>query len=57
MSEVRKKVLGCFRTAAGATTCFTIRAYLQTMRKQQAGLFDCLVSVFKRQPIQPAWGG
>ena len=57
MSEVRQKVLGCFRTAAGATTCFTIRSYLQTMRKQQAGLFDCLVSVFKGQPIQPAWGG
>jgi len=57
MSKVRQKVSGCFRTDAGATTFFTIRSYLQTMRKQQACLFDCLVSVFKGQPIQPSWAG
>ena len=57
MSKIRQKVSGCFRTNEGATTFFTIRSYLQTMRKQQACLFDCLVSVFKGQPIQPSWGG
>lgn len=57
MSKIRQKVSGCFRTDAGATTFFTIRSYLQTMRKQQACLFDCLLSVFKGQPIQPSWAG
>lgn len=57
MSKVRQKVSGCFRTDEGATTFFTIRSYLQTMRKQQACLFDCLLSVFKGQPIQPSWAG
>jgi len=57
MSKIRQKVSGCFRTNEGATTFFTIRSYLQTMRKQRACLFDCLVSVFKGQPIQPSWGG
>ena len=57
MSKVRQKVSGCFRTDQGATTFFTIRSYLQTMRKQQACLFDCLLSVFKGQPIQPSWAG
>ena len=53
MAKVRQKVSGCFRTAAGAKTFFTIRSYLATMRKQKACLFDCLVSVFLGQPIQP----
>jgi transposase len=53
MAKVRQKVSGCFRTAEGAKTFFTIRSYLATMRKQKAGLFDCLVSVFQGQPIQP----
>lgn len=53
MAKVRQKVSGCFRTAAGAKTFFTIRSYLATMRKQKVGLFDCLVSVFQGQPIQP----
>ena len=56
MAKVRQKVSGCFRTPQGATTFFTIRSYLQTMRKQRACLFDCLVSVFNAQPIQPCLG-
>ena len=56
MAKVRQKVSGCFRTSEGATTFFTIRSYLQTMRKQRACLFDCLVSVFNAQPIQPCLG-
>ena len=53
MAKVRQKISGCFRTPEGATTFFMIRSYLQTMRKQRACLFDCLVSVFNAQPIQP----
>lgn len=53
MSKVRQKVSGCFRTDAGANTFFTIRSYLQTMRKQRVNLFDCLVSVFEANPIKP----
>ena len=55
MSKVRQKVSGCFRTQHGADTFFTIRSYLATMRKQRACLFECLISTFKGQPIQPQW--
>jgi transposase len=53
MSKVKQKISGCFRTEHGADTFFTIRSYLATMTKQKANLFDCLISVFHRQPIQP----
>lgn len=56
MSKVRQKVSGCFRTDAGAKTFFVIRSYLQTMRKQQRCLFECLISVFNAQPVMPAFG-
>ena len=57
MSKVRQKISGGFRTQHGATTFFTIRSYLATMRKQGACLFECLISTFNGQPIQPqlAW--
>lgn len=55
MSKVKQKISGCFRTAHGANTFFTIRSYLATMTKQKANLFDCLLSVFNRQPIQPCF--
>ena len=55
MSKVRQKISGCFRTAHGADTFFTIRTYLATMTKQKANLFDCLLSVFNRQAIQPCF--
>ncbi|MEC5215051.1 transposase [Polaromonas sp. CG_9.5] len=57
MSKVRQKVSGCFRTDAGASTFFTIRSYLATLRKQRACLFECLVSTFRGQPVQPRWAG
>lgn len=57
MSKVKQKISGCFRTEHGAATFFTIRSYLATMAKQKANLFDCLVSVFNRQPIQPNFAG
>ncbi len=55
MSKVKQKISGCFRTAHGADTFFTIRSYLATMAKQKTNLFDCLISVFKAQTIQPCF--
>ena len=55
MAKVKQKISGCFRTEHGAATFFTIRSYLATMTKQKANLFDCLVSTFNRQPIQPCF--
>lgn len=57
MAKVKQKISGCFRTEHGARTFFTIRSYLATMTKQKANLFDCLVSVFNHQPIQPCFVG
>lgn len=53
MSKVKQKISGCFRTGHGADTFFTIRSYLATMTKQKNNLFECLVSMFNRQIIQP----
>ena len=53
MCKVKQKISGCFRTLDGANTFFTIRSYLQTMKKQNANLLDCLTSVFNGQPTQP----
>jgi transposase len=57
MSKVKQKISGCFRTEHGAATFFTIRSYLATMTKQKANLFECLISVFNRQTIQPQFAG
>jgi transposase len=53
MCKVKQKVSGGFRTSHGADTFFTIRSYLATMRKQGHSLFECLVSTFNGQPMQP----
>jgi transposase len=55
MSKVKQKISGCFRTEHGADTFFIIRSYLATMHKQKGNLFDCLVSIFNRQTIQPCF--
>ena len=57
MSKVKQKISGCFRTEHGADTFFTIRSYLATMHKQKGNLFECLISVFNRQTIQPCFAG
>jgi transposase len=57
MAKVKQKISGCFRTEHGADTFFTIRSYLATMAKQKFNLFECLVSAFNRQPIQPCLTG
>lgn len=57
MSKVKQKISGGFRTTEGADTFFTIRSYLATMNKQGACLFECLLSTFKGQPIQPQFAG
>ena len=57
MAKVKQKISGCFRTEHGAQTFFTIRSYLATMAKQKANLFECLLSTFKHQPIQPCFAG
>ena len=53
MAKVKQKISGCFKTEHGAHTFFMIWSYLATMTKQKTNLFDCLVSVFNRQTIQP----
>ena len=55
MSQVKQQISEGFRTTQDADTFFTI--YLATMRKQQACLFDCLVSTFKNQPMRRCLAG
>ena len=40
MSKVRQKISGGFRKAHGASTSFTIRTYLATMREQKCNMTD-----------------
>jgi transposase len=53
MCKVKQKISGCFRTLNGARDFFTIRAYLATMKKQNANLLHCLTQTFQGQPTQP----
>jgi transposase len=49
MPRVKLKVVGCFRTAAGADAFCAIRSYLITMGKQGHNAFECLALAFQGQ--------
>ena len=54
MLKVKGKISGCFRTFEGATRFCRFRSYLQTCGKQGLNRLDCLISVFRGEPILPA---
>ena len=56
MPEVRQKISGCLRTEEGADIYCLIRAYLATMNKQGANLFNALTQTFRGTPPQPNFG-
>jgi transposase len=56
MLKVQQKIAGSFRVDSGSEAFARIRGYLSSMRKQGVGLLAALQSVFKGQPIYPAWG-
>jgi hypothetical protein len=53
--KVQQTIAGSFRADSGAQAFARIRGYLSSMRKQGVALFAALQSVFKGQPIYPAW--
>ena len=55
MPKVKQKVSGCFRTLQGAQTYCVIRSYCATMQKQEANIFESLVTTFKGAPPQPCF--
>ena len=55
MLKVKGKISGCFRTPEGATRFCRARSYLQTCGQQGLNRLDCLVSVFRGDPILPAF--
>ena len=55
MLKVKSKISGCFRTLVGATRFCRLRSYLQTCGKQGLNRLDVLISVFRGEPILPAF--
>ncbi|WP_394795078.1 transposase [Armatimonas sp.] len=55
MLKVKGKISGCFRTLEGATRFCRARSYLQTCGKQGLNRLECLISVFRGEPILPAF--
>lgn len=55
MLKVKSKISGCFRTLEGATRFCRLRSYLQTCGKQGLNRLDALISVFRGDPILPAF--
>lgn len=55
MLKVKSKISGCFRTLQGATRFCRLRSYLQTCGKQGLNRLNALISVFRGEPILPAF--
>lgn len=55
MLKVKGKISGCFRTLEGATRFCRLRSYLQTCGKQGLNRLECLCSIFRGEPILPAF--
>ena len=55
MLKVKSKISGCFRILEGATRFCRLRSYVQTCGKQGLNRLECLVSVFRGEPILPAF--
>ena len=55
MLKVHQKIAGSFRADTGSEAFARIRGYLSSMRKQGVGLLAALQSVFRGQPLYPAW--
>ena len=53
MMKVKQKISGCFRTNRGAQNFCDVRSYISTLRKQQLGILDGLVSVFQGPILLP----
>jgi len=56
MPKVKQKISSCFRTFDGAAAFYTIRSYLETVRKQGVDLLHALVHSFQGETLQPAMG-
>jgi hypothetical protein len=53
--KVQQKIAGSFRADTGSEAFPRIRGYLSSMREQGVGLLAALQSVFRGQPLYPAW--
>jgi transposase len=55
MLKVQQKIAGSFRADTGSEAFARIRGYLSSMHKQGVVLLAALQSVFRGQPLYPAW--
>jgi hypothetical protein len=55
MLKVQQKILGSFRSVAGADAFGRIRGYLSTLNKQGVALLAALETGFMGQPLYPSF--